>query len=105
VRNKKTKVVAFLLLNLVYTLAGMYLLIFSMLYLAWFLIPKPVLFIIVLIELAGILSLGYYINKAYSKHYQIGTDGQFMFAKWASRISGILLLFGGSSPLWLKVIC
>jgi hypothetical protein len=99
-RDTKTKLAVFVIYNFFYMLAGIYLLIISELYLAWFLIPKQGLFIIMLIEAAGILRVGLYINKAYSKKNKLGTDGQFQFAKWALWISGIITLFCGSSPFW-----
>jgi len=96
----RIKMAIYVLCNLAYLIIGLYTMVSSLLYLSWFLIPKPVLFIIVLLELAGILNLSFSLNKAFSKRFRLGTEGQFLLAKWTLGISGVILFFVGSSPLW-----
>lgn len=93
------KIVFYILYNLAYLTVGLYVLSSTRDFLHFILSPKAIVIILIALEIAGFLNLGYFLNKTYSKKCGLEEGLRFLIAKWTLALSALILLCGGMSSI------
>lgn len=98
--NRVIKIAVYILYNLAYLMVGLYVISSTRYFLATILTPKSIVVVVTILEIAGFLNLGYFLNKAYSTKCGMEEGVRFLIAKWTLGLSALVLLYGGLSTVF-----